>query len=382
MATRLLMSADESTGPLAAVRGLRQAGFAPYVAVSQRITYAARSRAAAGVVPVADAHGDPDGHARDLAAAARELGVAAVLPGTEASLFAVSGREERFAGIPVGTPSGAALRQATDKANLQALAEAHGLRTPPARVLDARSATADIPLPAVVKPVRTVDEEQDGGLSTERALVARSHEELRAFVGRPSREGWLVQPFRRGELMAVSGVAWQGRTLSALHQRSPLTWPPDTGTSALAVTVAPDRDLERRVAGLLEAIGWSGVYNLQFLADREGPWLIDFNPRVYGSIALAIAAGHNLPALWARALLGERPAVAPYTVGVGLRIEGRFVRALGARLREEGPGALRALPDLRRAHLAVASLRDPAPLITAGAKWWLKVRPGSGPANP
>ena len=89
----LLLSADESLGSLWAVRSLRAAGYETWVAISRTDTYAARSRAAAGAVPVRDPMTDVDGHALDLAATAERLRADAVLPGTEASLRSATGRE-------------------------------------------------------------------------------------------------------------------------------------------------------------------------------------------------------------------------------------------------------------------------------------------------
>ncbi len=84
----------------------------------------------------------------------------------------------------------------------------------------------------------------------------------------------------------------------------------------------------RRLADL----GWSGLVQLQFLRDAAGvAHLIDLNGRFFGSMALALRAGANLPDLWARQTLGESvPAPADARTGV------RFVWAAG---------------DLRRAHV-------------------------------
>jgi len=40
-------------------------------------------------------------------------------------------------------------------------------------------------------------------------------------------------------------------------------------------------------------------------------YVIDVNPRIYGAIGLAIAAGQNLPAIWTDLLLGRTPLVRP-----------------------------------------------------------------------
>jgi predicted ATP-grasp superfamily ATP-dependent carboligase len=372
--TRVLIAADESPGPLAAVRGLHQGGFAPCVAVSHDASYAARSRHAQAVVRVRAPDDGAEAHADDLAAAARRLGVAAVLPATEASLVALTGREDRFGEVVVGTGPGDALRRATDKSQLASLAEPHGLRTPPTRVLGADLRVDASMLPAIVKPARTVRTTDGGALHTARATVVTTEAELRRATGRLSAEPWLVQPFVTGELRAVSGVAWRGRALSVLHQRSPLVWPPGTGVTALAVTTPADRVLEGRVARLLGELGWSGIFNLQFLHGDHGSYLIDVNPRVYGSMALAVAAGHNLPAIWAATLLGRAPQVPVYEVGVCLRVEERYVRARLAQLRGGRVRVRPVVPEARHIRNAVASWNDPGPLLTVASRALATVR--------
>src|SRR5918997_2837615 len=95
---RVVFAGDESTGSLAAVRALASAGYEPWLAVSQRHTYAARSRAAEGLIRL-DAS-DPDSYSEELARQERDLRAAAVLPGTEASLGALTGREHLFDAVP------------------------------------------------------------------------------------------------------------------------------------------------------------------------------------------------------------------------------------------------------------------------------------------
>jgi hypothetical protein len=63
------------------------------------------------------------------------------------------------------------------------------------------------------------------------------------------------------------------------------------------------------VGALLGALGWTGLSQLQFLRGADGrPRVIDFNGRFYGSLALALVAGVNLPALAAALATGRSTA--------------------------------------------------------------------------
>src|SRR6184192_168617 len=131
MTTRVLLTVDESTGSLAAVRALAAAGYAPHVATPDGRVYAARSRGAASVEIVPDAIVDPGSFVEALSAAARRLRAAAVLPGTEATIRALSGRESSLpASVSVGTCPPDVVARAFDKRQLHRLGVEAGLPVP------------------------------------------------------------------------------------------------------------------------------------------------------------------------------------------------------------------------------------------------------------
>ena len=365
----VILCADESTGSLAAARGLHAAGFRVHVTVSRDDTFVARSRAAASVVRVPDAKEAPSDFVGALAAAAQSLGAAAVLPATEGTLLALTGREASFACI-VGTGPAGALERAMDKQLLARLAVEAGLHA--LDTVDAREGRTTFP--AVLKPAATVSVAADGSMRTRNVIHVRDATELEQVLATlPADERWLLQPYVRGMLTAVCGVVWQRRVICMLHQVSPRIWPPERGISSFAVTVPPDREREEQVGRLLEAVGWSGIFGLQSILADGRAYAIDLNPRVYGSLALAISAGHNLPAIWADLLLGREPNVGPYRVGAAYRVEEDHVRWLAQQLRRgDVHGALGGMLPRRGTTHGAFALRDPLPVTVtlrkAGAR--------------
>ncbi|MGH2837074.1 MAG: ATP-grasp domain-containing protein, partial [Thermoleophilaceae bacterium] len=122
-------------------------------------------------------------------------------------------------------------------------------------------------------------------------------------------------------LMAVSVVVGRdGELVRRFQQVALRTWPADAGISSLAVSVEPDDALIEACRSLLAAAGYWGLAQLQFLDAESGRRLIDVNTRFYGSLALALAAGVDLPPAWHAVTLG-RPAGTPddYRVGVTYR---------------------------------------------------------------
>lgn len=354
---RLLVIGDEYYASLAAVRSLRRAGHEPWLAAVEGLpTFAEHSRATAGVVRVTGPREDVDAFARELAAHAARLGVAAVLPATEPALVALAGRDAEF-GCPVGVPAPEVVDRAVAKDLLEPLAAQAGLRMPP---------VADpVELPAVVKPLRRF--RLDGNRLTRlgQAACVETPAQLESYFAAAPEGAYVVQPHLPGRLRAVVGVADGGRAVCSLHQAAARVYPIGCGASAFAETVAVDADLDARARRLVELVGWSGIFELQFVEGADGtPYLVDVNPRVYGSVGLAVAAGHDLPAIWAGLVLGEEPTVGPYRLGTRFRAEERDVRAIAVALRAgRRAEALAALcPRPRTAH-AVASLRDPLPIV-------------------
>ncbi len=326
--------AGQGRSALAAVRALAAAGYRPAVARSGRWSLAASSRSCARTFEVGPV--EDEGFAGAVGRAAREIDAYAVFPSSDASLLAL----------------GAPVRHLLDKGRLVDIARSAGIPTPETRVFDTAEeliASADrLPYPVVVKlPISRVP--------------ARRVSEPSGLAGAVAVDGpFLVQPFVDSPVWAVGGVTWNGRLVAAVHQRYLRTWPLDCGTASAAVTVEPEPAVEERLLALLD--GYDGIFQAQF----AGRFLLDLNPRVYGSLPLAVASGTNLPALVCDLLRGEDVPSVRARAGVGYRwIEGDL-RALNGLVRSKRlglGGAVRALGPRRGSAHSVASLRDPGPLL-------------------
>ena len=368
--TRVLLTVDEGTGSLAGVRALAAAGYEPWIALAQRGTYVEHSRAVAGRVSVPSPEHGGAAFADAVAAAAREAGVDAVLPATEATLRALTGREAAFGGsIAVGTATTEALDRATDKEGLAGLAVDAGLRSPETRVVRSADDVGDASFPAVLKPLRSVATTSGDEVRKAEARVVETRLAVEAALGAESAREWLLQPYVRGTLGAVGGVAWDGRVVCSVQQVSHRIWPVGRGITAYGETVAPKPHLQRAVEAIVAAIGWSGVFQLQVIHADDGIYAIDFNPRIYGSTALAVAAGANLPAVWADLVLGREPRPAAARPGVRYRVEEDDLRALWVLAREGRlAAAARGLLPRRHTTHAIFSARDPRPALTTLSK--------------
>jgi predicted ATP-grasp superfamily ATP-dependent carboligase len=368
---RVLVTEDApSYGVLAGVRGLRQAGYAPYVAIATRDAYSRRSRAAAGIVQVPDPGTDRVSYVCALAEVSSRLGVAAVLPGTDLGLVALSLGSDRFAAdVAVGTADPETVRRATDKLELEHLAADAGLATPATLHLTRSQLEAcdDVPLPAVVKAARTRMPTAGGGFASSRVQRVSTKRQLMQAAAAVPGEVVLIQPALEGELTATCGVAWQGEVVAIVHQAARRIYPPGRGITAFAETVPAEPRLDAGVRRLIRSLGWSGIFQAQFVCAAGTSHLIDLNPRMYGSLPLALAAGVNMPAIWADLLLRRVPHVPSYRVGARFRSEERDLAllAVSAFSRDWRTVADVLRPHRHTAH-ALGSLRDPMPLLVGG----------------
>jgi predicted ATP-grasp superfamily ATP-dependent carboligase len=360
----VLVTGSEAPAGLAAVRALDQAGFEVWAAVESRAALGARSRAPAGLVDVGDPGADPDGFVARLAAGAERVGAAAVLPGSEQSLLAMTGREGAFAdSVVVGTPSDEkVLSYAMDKIALGLLSVRAGLDMPHTSVLTAGESADSVGLtfPAMVKPFRS-ELTADGVLQRFSSERVETQAQLDAALRVLPDGSGVVQPCIDGRLISVNGVFFGGKLYAANQHEVHRVWPYLAGHATYAETFPMWPERERKVAAFMEELGWSGVFNLQ-LIERDGrDYVIDLNPRFYVSLTLAVAAGLNLPAIWASLLLGLPFETHGYRSGVRFREETGDTLAILAALRRGELRALRgAVPRPRTAH-ALFSKEDPRP---------------------
>jgi len=324
----VLITDGETRAGVAAARGLAQDGFEVVAAASPAHQPApvhwsrATARRILTVDPLTDEGGFLD--AIEDAVAGGDVGV--LIPGSDASLLNVSaGRARLEPHVRIGLPTQAVVQRALDKLELAATTTRHGLAPPPTWTchgdVEARSAGAQLGYPVIVKPLSSVF--MIGGRRHRAGSeIAAGAGELSAILERFGGAA-LVQQHRAGAVLSFAGVFAGDRLLAEAVSRYRRTWHPDAGSASFSETIEGSPELRERVIGVLVEIGWEGIFELELIESTETAtttWhAIDFNPRPYGSLALAIGAGANLPAIWSRHLLGGEPAPAIAASGVSYR---------------------------------------------------------------
>ena len=364
---RVLVTDAQDLPGLAAIRSLHAAGFAVSATAIRRLAPGAWSRACSDCVGLPDPGLDVRGYVAALREHARAGDFNVLVAGTDETLYAVSRyREQLTDHVALGLPPHAVVQRALDKACLGDAARAAGLASPESHVCHtsagARDAARAIGFPVLVKPIAVISE-RDGRLIRHPGRLVVDEEALHAAhleIG-----PCIVQRQERGTMMAFAGVSGEHGLAASVLYRYRRLWPVHAGNGTFSETVAVPADLRERVEALVVAIGWKGVFQLELMETANGTIkAIDFNPRLYGSLALANAAGVPLAALWCASILGGEGEPVTGRVGIAYRWEDGDARNIAWQLRNGAYGdALRAmLPQRRTAH-GYFQARDPLPLM-------------------
>ncbi len=326
MSTRRVLVTDGETRAVVGVaRGLAADGFDVAVAATApaRLAPAHLSRAVDERLIVPDPLSAPDAFLDALARSVAAGNFGVLVPGADASLLRISsGRALLEPHVRLGLPARESVERSLDKSDLAATAARHGLDPPPtvtcAGSAAAVAAAREFGFPLLVKPMLSVDDRVSPPRRFASAWVDDARELEQAIAGFGGTG--LVQRRVEGRVVSFAGVFAGGRLLGEAFSRYHRTWYPQAGNACYSETADAPADLRRRVVALLTDLAWEGLFELELIETVSGRWhAIDMNPRPYGSIALAIGAGANLPSVWCRHVLGDDPDPVTATPGVFYR---------------------------------------------------------------
>ena len=188
-----------------------------------------------------------------------------------------------------------------DKESLYAAAEELGVPYPETYRLsevDPAEAADRLGFPLVVKPARKREFEELLGTNV---VEVADGEEFREVVAEADEAGVRIMaqekvPVATGEDRSLASyVSPDGDVLSVVGNAR-VRYPQGYGTSCVVDTVA-DPELEARARSVLEATGYHGISEAEFVYDREREEyvLLDVNTRPWKWISMPVEAGANLP---------------------------------------------------------------------------------------
>jgi D-aspartate ligase len=221
-------------------------------------------------------------------------------------------------------PPATAVEQLLDKKALYQLCSAIDVETAPTwfpENSDQIRQLADVlPYPVLIKPRSQVllASRTKGRVVGDRAqLVAQQETFLmeRRFLPDAELNGGLLLPMlQRYFLEAPNGVYTlsgfvEGERYMARAALKVLQRPRRAGIGVCFEEVPLEQKPLEAVIRICRAIGYRGVFEVEFIRDGDRRLLIDFNPRFYGQMAFDIARGMPLALLAWQAACGDRAAL-------------------------------------------------------------------------
>ncbi|MFC6953238.1 ATP-grasp domain-containing protein [Halorubellus litoreus] len=294
----VIVPADPGGSSLACMRSLGHRGVYVIGTTTSGDAPALASRYCDETHVLPDPREDVEAYAKGLLSLARRTDVRAVVPLSEVDAYVLSRHRDAFA-THVGAPwpDADGMRTAQDRLALFERAAVSGVRTPETAPLGAFDAWTDR---YVVKPRHTVVV-VGGGARTGTASVHEPGVEpdVAAFVDAMGHEPIAQEYVPSAGEFGFFALYDHGTPVATFQHRRVRSYTYAGGASVYRESIADDAlaDAGRRV---LDALDWHGPAMVEFRKDaRNGEYvLLEVNPRFWGSLPLAVAAGVDFPAAY------------------------------------------------------------------------------------
>jgi protein-tyrosine-phosphatase len=237
-----------------------------------------------------------------------------VIPSTEASLMAVKARdlEPRLRAKAV-IPCEPSLDIALDKQLTLERAERLGIRIPRGKLISSPGESSSCERwPTVIKPTRTKVPTRKGTLSLSVRICSNAREREEALADILPWSPVLEQEYFPGRGFGVEALFEQGKLRWLFAHERIHELPIAGGASSYRRAVEVPEALRAATVALLGSLEWHGVAMVEFKVANYGDYrLMEINPRLWGSLPLAVAAGVNFPLGLLRIALGVSPGEQP-----------------------------------------------------------------------
>jgi predicted ATP-grasp superfamily ATP-dependent carboligase len=297
-----------------------------------------------------------------------------LIPITTNTVLAVARNRGTFKAATL-LPDAGRLEMANDKGILAAFARGGGVDVPetvrPASRDEAAKAATKLGFPVVLKLAN--DEGLFVGPAARYRIVSHqtqlstAYDELTALKPQV-----LVQRYISGEACGFAALFdRESKPVAFFCHRRIREYPITGGPSSMCEGIRDEKLIETGLK-LLTALSWQGVAQVEFKRESSSGkfFLMEINPRFWGSLPLATASGVNFPMLMCRVALGENVVpVTRYSVGRRLRFVFMDAAAFVSTVKSNGPFDPRAMgfvSDLLDLGVTdgVFDLADPFPALS------------------
>ncbi len=350
------------------VRSLGQKGIAVHTAdfVPRSMSFASRYSKGHFIYP--SPFRDPEGFLRQLLEQIARLKAQVLIPVFEETFLIARHKETLSRHVSMVVPDYSQILIAHNKRDWEPLARKLAIPIPASYSPEElrRGGLRDLRYPVFIKP------KQGGGAwGIQEVPSAGTLEEILARERHADKpwDRFFIQEKIVGHTHCVAMLFSKGQLRASVGYRQLRDYPAKGGQATLRVSVRHEA-AEQAFQRLLEELKWHGPCQADFIVDArtDVAYLIDINPRLWGSLTEAIAAGVDFPYLiYQIAREGDVAPVTSFKTGVVTRWIGGELAALPYRLRH-AESKRRVLADFFFPPAPAAlfddlSLSDPLPFL-------------------
>ena len=216
------------------------------------------------------------------------------------------------------------IMKVNDKGELMKIATELGIPIPKTfhlrNITEIKEIANQAQYPAVIKLTDRTSSVGQSYVNSSEQLIATYKETVSRFNIQSSNLP-IVQEYIPGDGYGVSVLYNQGDLRALFTHKRLREFPATGGPSTLRISVR-NSEMEKIAIKLMDFLNWHGVAMVEFKlhAKTKKPYLLEVNPRFWGSIYQAVSSGVDFPyLLYKMALDGDVESVLDYRVGVKTR---------------------------------------------------------------
>lgn len=310
-------------------KSLGQRGIEVYTSDFVRVSMSFASRYSKGHFLYPSPFKDQAAFINSIIDNSNRLGSDTVIPVFEETFLISKYKNQLEKHVNLAVPEYEQILAVHNKDRMESIANTLGIPVPRScAALEARrdfSAVKGFRYPLLLKP------KQGGGGWSIMEIATSGELEMILSEDNLSGVGWerfIIQEKIKGEVHCVAMLFRKGEYRARVTYKQVRDFPVGKGQATFRVSLH-NENAEGYLKKILEHLSWHGVCQADFVVDSATgtPYLIDINPRFWGSLAQAMAAGVDFPYLvYMIATKGDVEPVKDFKAGV-------YTRWLGGELR-------------------------------------------------
>jgi protein-tyrosine-phosphatase/predicted ATP-grasp superfamily ATP-dependent carboligase len=238
-----------------------------------------------------------------------------IVPSTEMSLLALRFLGEKdFIRIKAIMPSNQALDIALSKQATWMLAKKIGIPVPDSRLISSiEDVETNNVFPVVLKPVSSKVNIGNKYITFAPIIVKNEEQRKKVLLKWLKHTAVLQQCYIRGKGVGVELLYQNGQLCWYFTHERIHEYPLTGGASTYRKSIPTSNLLLEMSRKLLDKLSWHGPAMVEFKQDEKGNYfLMEINPRLWGSLALSIDAGVNFPIGLLSIAKGVNPGAQPF----------------------------------------------------------------------